>query len=456
MADEAGCPRARGAAGGRRSGSRRGPRRARPASVGPAGAGAAGSRAAARTARSSATADARSACGRWRTGGAATVAGAGALAAARSRRLAHRDRRPHAAWLADPARPLRPVYARAAWTSTSPPSTSSSARRSATSWRRRSRRSSRSTSASTGSRSRSSSASARWAGSASRSPRTRAAPGMDTLAYAIAVEEIGRVWGSLGLIVAAHTSLGCGPLHLAGTKEQKDRYLVPMASGKVIGAYGLTEPGAGSDAGGTRTTARWEGEGGGDSSRASGEWVIDGGKRFITNAGQAGTYIVTARTGTKDDGNAEISAFILPGRHARLPRRPHRGQARACTRRRPASSRSTAAASRPRTCSASAATASGCSSRSSTAAGSRSARWRSGSRRRAYDAAVPVRPDARAVRQADRQLPGRRVHDRRHGDRDRGRPRARLEGRLAQGPGPRLLARRGARRSSSPPRSARA
>ena len=66
---------------------------------------------------------------------------------------------------------------------------------------------------------------------------------MDTLAYAIAIEEIGRVWGSLGLIVAAHTSLGCGPLHLAGTKEQKDRYLVPMASGQVIGAYGLTEPG---------------------------------------------------------------------------------------------------------------------------------------------------------------------------------------------------------------------
>ncbi|HSO29423.1 MAG TPA: acyl-CoA dehydrogenase family protein, partial [Candidatus Sulfomarinibacteraceae bacterium] len=60
------------------------------------------------------------------------------------------------------------------------------------------------------------------------------------------------------LIVAAHTSLGCGPLHLAGTPEQKERYLVPMASGRVIGAYGLTEPGAGSDAGGTRTTARHE------------------------------------------------------------------------------------------------------------------------------------------------------------------------------------------------------
>ena len=144
-------------------------------------------------------------------------------------------------------------------------------------------------------------------------PEDEGGAGMDTLAYAIAIEEIGRVWGSLGLIVAAHTSLGCGPLHLAGTQEQKDRYLVPMARGEVIGAYGLTEPGAGSDAGGTRTTARWEGDSGGDfEPGAGGEWVIDGGKRFITNAGQAGTYIITARTGNKDDGNAEISAFILP------------------------------------------------------------------------------------------------------------------------------------------------
>src|SRR3954449_8378819 len=140
-------------------------------------------------------------------------------------------------------------------------------------------------------------------------PEDEGGAGMDTLAYAIAVEEIGRVWGSLGLIVAAHTSLGCGPLHLAGNKEQKDRYLVPMASGKVIGAYGLTEPGAGSDAGGTRTMARLEGEG---ADGAGGEWVIDGGKRFITNAGQAGTYVVTARTGTRDNGSAEISAFIVP------------------------------------------------------------------------------------------------------------------------------------------------
>jgi alkylation response protein AidB-like acyl-CoA dehydrogenase len=137
-------------------------------------------------------------------------------------------------------------------------------------------------------------------------PEDEGGAGLDTLAYAIAIEEIGRVWGSLGLIVAAHTSLGCGPIHLAGTHDQKDRFLVPMARGDVIGGYGLTEPGAGSDAGGTRTTARHE------DGPNGGEWVIDGGKRFITNAGQAGTYIVTARTGQTERGDPEISAFIVP------------------------------------------------------------------------------------------------------------------------------------------------
>jgi alkylation response protein AidB-like acyl-CoA dehydrogenase len=130
--------------------------------------------------------------------------------------------------------------------------------------------------------------------------------GMDTLAYAIAVEEIGRVWGSLGLIVAAHTSLGCGALLLAGTDEQKARFLEPLATGRALGAYGLTEPGSGSDAGGMRTTARHE------PGPDGGSWVIDGGKRFITNAGRAGTYIVAARTGTTERGDAAISAFIVP------------------------------------------------------------------------------------------------------------------------------------------------
>ena len=136
-------------------------------------------------------------------------------------------------------------------------------------------------------------------------PEDEGGAGLDTLAYAITVEELSRVWGSLGIIVAAHTSLGCNPLHLAGTQEQKDRFLVPMASGKVIGAYGLTEPEAGSDSGGTRTTARFE------DGPDGGCWILNGRKRFITNAGQAGTYVVTARTGERPDGSAEISAFIL-------------------------------------------------------------------------------------------------------------------------------------------------
>jgi butyryl-CoA dehydrogenase len=136
-------------------------------------------------------------------------------------------------------------------------------------------------------------------------PEEEGGAGLDTLAYAIAIEELSRSWGSLGIIVAAHTSLGCNPLHLAGTQEQKDRFLVPMASGKVIGAYGLTEPEAGSDSGGTRTTARFE------DGADGGCWVLNGSKRFITNAGEAGTYIVTARTGDREDGSAEISAFII-------------------------------------------------------------------------------------------------------------------------------------------------
>jgi butyryl-CoA dehydrogenase len=136
-------------------------------------------------------------------------------------------------------------------------------------------------------------------------PEDDGGAGLDTLAYAIAVEELARVWGSLAIIVAAHTSLGCGPLLLAGTEAQRQRFLVPMAQGRVLGAYGLTEPEAGSDSGGTRTTARHE------DGADGGSWVINGGKRFITNAGQAGTYIITARTGERESGAPEISAFIV-------------------------------------------------------------------------------------------------------------------------------------------------
>ena len=125
--------------------------------------------------------------------------------------------------------------------------------------------------------------------------------GLDTLAYAITIEELARASGSVAIIVSAHTSLGCNPLYMAGTDEQKDRYLRPMAAGEVIGAYGLTEADAGSDSRGTRTRAHRDGE----------EWVLNGSKRFITNAGVAGTYIVTAVT-DREVGSGRISAFIVP------------------------------------------------------------------------------------------------------------------------------------------------
>ena len=124
--------------------------------------------------------------------------------------------------------------------------------------------------------------------------------GLDSLAYAITVEELSRVSGSVGIIVSAHTSLGCNPLYLAGTDDQKERFLRPLASGAKLGAYGLTESGAGSDSRGTRTRAH----------RDADCWVLNGSKRFITNAGVADTYIVTAVTDREAD-SGKISAFIV-------------------------------------------------------------------------------------------------------------------------------------------------
>ena len=126
--------------------------------------------------------------------------------------------------------------------------------------------------------------------------------GLDSLAYAITVEELSRASGSVGIIVSAHTSLGAGPINIAGTPEQKEKYLRPLASGEKLGAYGLTEPGAGSDSRGTRTRAHWDGQ----------CWVLNGAKRFITNAGVAQTYIVTAVTDrSATEGSNKISAFIV-------------------------------------------------------------------------------------------------------------------------------------------------
>ena len=124
--------------------------------------------------------------------------------------------------------------------------------------------------------------------------------GLDIMSYAIAVEELARVDGGAGVILSAHVSLGSWPIFAFGTEEQKQKYLVPLAKGEKIGAFGLTEPNAGSDAGGTETTAIDKGD----------HWVLNGGKIFITNAPKADTYVVFAVT-TPDIGTRGISAFIV-------------------------------------------------------------------------------------------------------------------------------------------------
>ena len=126
--------------------------------------------------------------------------------------------------------------------------------------------------------------------------------GADSISFAIAVEELSRVCASTGITYSAHISLGCAPLYLFGSEEQKQKYLIPLCKGESLGAFGLTEPNAGSDAGGTRTTAIRDGD----------DWVINGSKCFITNASFAKYLALTAVTGKKEDGIPEISALIVP------------------------------------------------------------------------------------------------------------------------------------------------
>ena len=123
--------------------------------------------------------------------------------------------------------------------------------------------------------------------------------GADTLAYALAVEELARVDSSVAITLCAHISLGTAPIYMFGSERQKQEWLPRLCSGERLGAFGLTEPQAGSDAGNTRTRARLE----------DGEWVIDGAKQFITNAGTeiSGVVCITARTGEN-----EISNLIVP------------------------------------------------------------------------------------------------------------------------------------------------
>lgn len=131
-------------------------------------------------------------------------------------------------------------------------------------------------------------------------PKEYGGAGLDMISYAIAVEELSRVDGGTGVILSAHVSLGSYPIFAYGTEEQKQKYLIPLAKGEKLGAFGLTEPNAGSDAGGTETTAVLEGD----------YYILNGGKIFITNADKAETYIIFAVT-TPDIGTRGISAFIV-------------------------------------------------------------------------------------------------------------------------------------------------
>jgi short-chain 2-methylacyl-CoA dehydrogenase len=134
-------------------------------------------------------------------------------------------------------------------------------------------------------------------------PEAYGGAGADTLAYAVAVEELARVDSSVAITLCAHTSLGTQPIYLFGTEAQKSEWLPPLTSGERLAAFGLTEPEAGSDAGNTRTRARLE----------DGEWVIDGAKQFITNAGTeiSGLVSITAVTGD-GNGRREISNLLVP------------------------------------------------------------------------------------------------------------------------------------------------
>jgi alkylation response protein AidB-like acyl-CoA dehydrogenase len=132
-------------------------------------------------------------------------------------------------------------------------------------------------------------------------PEEYGGAGADYLSYAIAVEELSRVCASTGVTLSAHISLGANPIYLFGTESQKQQFLVPLATGEKMGAFGLTEPSAGSDAGSTKTTAVRDGD----------DWLLNGSKIFITNGGEAEIYVVLARTDKDAKKHHGMSAFIV-------------------------------------------------------------------------------------------------------------------------------------------------
>ena len=132
-------------------------------------------------------------------------------------------------------------------------------------------------------------------------PKEYGGSGMDNVAYAAAIMELAKADASIAITVAAHTSLGTMPIVLAGTEDQKKKYVPKLASGEILGAFGLTEPEAGSDAGATKTTAERKGN----------NYIVNGGKIFITNAGVAGLLSFTAQI-IEDGKNIGIGAFVMP------------------------------------------------------------------------------------------------------------------------------------------------
>ena len=137
-------------------------------------------------------------------------------------------------------------------------------------------------------------------------PKEYGGSGADVLTYVMAVEELSKVCGTTGVILSAHTSLCCAPIYENGTAAQKEKYLPKLCSGEWLGAFGLTEPGAGTDAQGQQTTAVKD---------ENGDWVLNGSKIFITNAAYAHVFVVIAVTGTiinkRGKKEKEISAFIV-------------------------------------------------------------------------------------------------------------------------------------------------
>ena len=135
-------------------------------------------------------------------------------------------------------------------------------------------------------------------------PKEYGGQGCDPLTYAMCVEELSKVCGTTGVIVSAHTSLCCDPIMTFGTEEQKQKYLVPLAKGEKLGAFGLTEPGAGTDAQGQQTKAVADGD----------DYIINGSKIFITNGKEADVYVIFAVTGTIEKRGRkikEITSFIV-------------------------------------------------------------------------------------------------------------------------------------------------